>query len=250
LNIIGLKGGGCDNVKQRRQTHIIEYFEDIAPRYDFLNHLLSMGRDRAWRKIIIRLAKPMTESRVLDACTGTGDMALLFAREPWVRSITGVDLSPHMLRKACKKASAAVGGEKIRFLEGDVMDLPWQAHTFDSATICFGLRNLADRQAGIRELLRVLRPGGKLFILEFASESTPLFRLPYTLYLERLLPVIGALVSGSRPAYRYLSDSIRQFLSAGEVEALLRGNGAQVSTAIPLTFGIVYLYVCRKKHFS
>jgi demethylmenaquinone methyltransferase/2-methoxy-6-polyprenyl-1,4-benzoquinol methylase len=237
---------------------IIGCFTRIASRYDFLNRVLSFGRDVAWRKLIIERARTGARLRsgrygrqdgpsVLDVCTGTGDMALLFVKEKWTGAVTGADLSPSMLDVARRKMARRNLTDRLQFITADALALPWGGEQFGIVTICFGLRNLTDREAGIQELFRVLKPKGSLYILEFAPRQRGLTGVLYRLYLTVAVPLFGTLISGVPDAYRYLSDSIQAFLEPEEVGRMLRRFGGVGVRAIPLTYGVVYLYSCRKR---
>jgi demethylmenaquinone methyltransferase/2-methoxy-6-polyprenyl-1,4-benzoquinol methylase len=239
---------------------IVGCFTRIASRYDVLNRVLSFGRDKAWRELIIGRARNRARVRngrwgqsdrregpaVLDVCTGTGDMALLFAGEEWAGFTTGVDLSPSMLDIARRKMTRQNLGNRVHFKTADALALPCSREQFDIVTICFGLRNLTDREAGIRELFRVLKTEGSLFILEFAPRQRGLTGFLYRLYLTMAVPLLGTLISGAPDAYRYLSDSIQAFLEPEEVGMMLYRLGGIRVRAVPLTYGVVYLYSCRK----
>ena len=245
---------------------IIGCFTCIASRYDVLNRVLSFGRDKAWRELIIDRARKRARVRsgrwgqsvqsvrsgrqegpaVLDVCTGTGDMALLFAGEDWTGLITGVDLAPSMLDIARRKMTRQNLGNRVHFKTADALALPYSREQFDIVTICFGLRNLTDREAGIEELFRVLKTEGLLFILEFAPRQRGLTGFLYRLYLTIAIPLLGTLISGVPDAYRYLSDSIQAFLEPEEVRRMLHRFGGIRVQAVPLTYGVVYLYSCRK----
>jgi len=210
-------------------------FQAIAPWYDALNHLLSLNRDRAWRRRAVdRLdwsAHP--DGLYLDACTGTFDLALELARRPGFHGrVVATDFAPAMLRQGQPKIGAAA----IRPLAADTLRLPFADATFHGATVGFGVRNLADLDAGLRELVRVLRPGGRLVVLDFALPPRGLLRAGYLLYFRRVLPTIGRLVSGHASAYRYLPESVLRFPEPPELArrleaAGLRGVGWELRTA-------------------
>lgn len=206
-------------------AHVRELFNSIAPTYDKLNHLLSMGLDRRWWRRSARvfrdvLARP--EARVLDLCCGTGDMteALLMLRPAQAESIIGLDFSPTMLSLARKKFA----GRNILWVEGDAMHLPYADNTFDLITSAFGFRNLPNYADALRELHRVLAPGGRLGILE-CNQPEGLRGVGYNLYLHRALPMIGGWISGDRAAYAYLPASIERFPRSPHMLAMLREAG-------------------------
>lgn len=185
-------------------------FQAIAPWYDALNHLLSLNRDRAWRRRAVdRLGwSAHPDGLYLDACTGTFDLALELARRPGFRGrVLAVDFAPAMLRQGQPK----IGAAPVRPLAADALRLPFPDATFHGVTVGFGVRNLADLDAGLRELVRVLRPGGRLVVLDFSLPPRGPLRAAYLLYFRRVLPTIGRLVSGHASAYRYLPESVLRF---------------------------------------
>jgi demethylmenaquinone methyltransferase/2-methoxy-6-polyprenyl-1,4-benzoquinol methylase len=219
-------------------------FGRIAARYDLANRLLSGGRDVGWRRVLVAAVQRREPQEVLDLATGSGDVAFALARHlPPVVQITGVDFCAPMLVEAEKKKPPACAN--VRFQLGDALRLPFAAESFDAATIAFGLRNLADRARGLAEIRRVLRPGGRLFVLEF-SQPQPWFRPFYLFYLRRILPVFAGLVTGDRPAYVYLNESIEKFPGREALAAEIGAAGFSDITAQPLTFGIVALHEARK----
>jgi demethylmenaquinone methyltransferase / 2-methoxy-6-polyprenyl-1,4-benzoquinol methylase len=250
--------------KQRKENpniSIVACFTRIASRYDVLNRVLSFGRDKAWRKLVVDLSHTWARPgrgrsqqsgqhdgpAILDVCTGTGDMALLFAGEDWAGPVTGADLSASMLTVARRKKKQQNHTDRLQFIKADALALPYSREQFDVVTICFGLRNLTDRELGIQELFRVLKPGGAFFVLEFAPRQRGLTGFLYRLYLTLVVPILGALLSGAFDAYRYLSDSIQAFLDPEEVEQMLHRFGGVRVRAVPLTYGVVYLYTCKKR---
>ncbi len=192
-------------------AHVRDLFNGIAPSYDRLNHLLSFGLDRHWWRKTARTFAPVLkrpEARILDICCGTGDLtaALLNRRPVQAEPLTGLDFSAEMLSRARTKYSAA----NITWVEGDAMRLPYPDATFDLVTAAFGFRNLSNYAAGLRELHRVLRPGGEIGILE-CNQPTGLSGALYNLYFRHILPIVGGLISGNRAAYDYLPASVARF---------------------------------------
>ena len=186
-------------------------FNEIAGRYDLLNRILSLGLDSRWRQEAVRLGVMNGPADILDVATGTGDLAFELRRQAPAATITGLDFSENMLKLARVKESKAAAG--IGFVQGDAMELPFPDASFDLLTIAYGLRNLADPDRGMREFRRVLRPGGRLVVLEFPPPPGGLWGRLIRFYFARLLPVIGGLVSGSRAAYTYLPTSVVGFMS-------------------------------------
>ena len=216
-------------------------FSGIARRYDLLNHLLSGNFDKRWRRKTARaLESSLVEgARVLDVACGTGDLSLVLAEAGAVR-VVGLDFCRPMLEIARRKADE--GPRPIPFVEGDALRLPFADETFDATTIAFGLRNLAGVGEGLRELRRILKPGGRLAVLEFSSPVVPGFRALFRFYFTRVLPRIGGLVSGSRGAYEYLPDSVTRFPDQKRLAELMRAEGFEGVEYSNLTGGIAALH--------
>lgn len=216
-------------------------FARIAGRYDLLNHLLSGNTDRRWRRRVaarLRDALAGPGARVLDVACGTGDLALAVLEVAPHARVAGVDFCRPMLVHAARKAV----GRRVPFCEGDALRLPFADATFDAVTIGFGLRNLSSVEAGLSELLRVLRPGGTAAILEFSKPVVPGFSALFQFYFSRLLPAVGGVVSGSRAAYEYLPDSVRKFPDQKGLAGLMRGVGFERVEFENLTGGIAALH--------
>ena len=226
---------------------IQQMFGTIAPRYDFLNRLLSFGIDRRWRTKAVRLLKYREGARILDVATGTGDVALEIARStPVSVRITGADFCREMVELGETKVAASPYGSRIDFRVAPCEDLPFPDNTFDSITIAFGIRNVVDRKLGLAEMWRVLRPGGRLIILEFSTPRSRLFRQLYYFYFRRLLPVIGGLFSRYN-AYKYLPDSVLEFPSHEEFSRMIAEAGFKSIHIKELTFGIASIYAGDKE---
>lgn len=216
-------------------------FGRIARRYDLANRLLSGGRDVAWRRRLVAATRAGAPRDVLDLATGSGDVAFALSRALPGARIIGADFCAPMLEEAGRKQSAAGGYANVRFLPGDALALPFPDASFDAVTIAFGLRNLADRARGLAEMRRVLRPGGRLLVLEF-SQPFAWFRPCYLLYLRRILPVIAGTVTGDRAAYVYLNESIEVFPGRAALAAEITAAGFTSVRARALTAGIVALH--------
>jgi len=226
---------------------IQQMFGAIAPRYDFLNRLLSFGIDRRWRTKAVRLLKYRDGARILDVATGTGDVALEIARStPASVRITGADFCREMVELGEVKVAASPYADRIDFRVAPCEDLPFPDNTFDSITIAFGIRNVVDRKLGLAEMWRVLRPGGRLIILEFSTPRSHLFRQLYYFYFRRLLPVIGGLFSRYN-AYKYLPDSVLEFPSHEEFSRMIAEAGFKNIHIKELTFGIASIYAGEKE---
>lgn len=225
---------------------IQQMFGAIAPRYDFLNRLLSFGIDRRWRTKAVQLLSYGEGARILDVATGTGDVALEIAKStpPSVR-ITGADFCREMVELGREKVAASPFADRIEMLVAPCEELPFPDDTFDSVTIAFGIRNVVDRRVGLVEMRRVLKPGGRLIILEFSTPRSALFRRIYYFYFRTVLPMIGGLFSRYN-AYRYLPDSVLEFPSIGEFSRMISETGFRNVRVRELTFGIASIY-CGEK---
>lgn len=218
-------------------------FANIAPRYDLLNHLLSGNTDKRWRRLVAkRLQDSLAgeDARALDVACGTGDLSLAIARRTGAR-VVGADFCRPMLEIAARKA--ATGAPPVSFIEGDALRLPFGDETFDAASIAFGLRNLSSVEGGLSELLRILRPGGRVAILEFSRSVVPGFRALFQFYFTRVLPRIGGRLSGSVSAYEYLPDSVARFPDQKRLSEMMRETGFEEIEYQNLTGGIAALHL-------
>jgi demethylmenaquinone methyltransferase/2-methoxy-6-polyprenyl-1,4-benzoquinol methylase len=221
-------------------------FDAIAPRYDLLNHLLSAGIDRRWRAAAIASLALSGGETVVDVCCGTADVALEARRGPLAaRRVVGVDFSSAMLGLGRQKVGAARESDRIALIRGDAMRLPIASRCADAITIAFGIRNVQRPDVACAELVRVLRPGGRVAILEFGVPRVPGIKPLYLWYFTHVLPRIGRAISGHGAAYSYLPASVGTFAPPSEFIATLRAAGFSDVRADPLTFGIVYLYTGR-----
>ena len=222
-----------------------EMFSAIAPRYDLLNHVLSFGVDVWWRWRATRtfreiLSRP--RARVLDLCCGTGSMARsLHKRAKSDAQILGADFALPMLQRAAARSE----GTSLRWIEADALHLPFPDEHFDLVTAAFGFRNLTDYDAGLREIVRVLRPGGECGILDFGEPKGMLGKL-YRVYFRRVLPFVGTIISGVKGPYAYLPASVERFPAPEQMTERMRAAGLSESTWTPYTFGIAGLYRGRK----
>jgi len=223
-------------------SEIARMFSRISTRYDLANHVISLGRDRSWRRRLVRQAACGPQERILDICTGTADLLIEFARLEESLTLWGLDLSRRMLSLAGKKLRQNGCAQRALLLEGDALKLPFPSGIFDVVAIAFGLRNLVDLGAGLAEMTRVLRPKGRLLVLEFSLPASPLLRRPYLLYLKHIVPALGGLIAGDRAAYEYLHRSIREFPSSEEILQKLRLCGLERVEFSPLTGGIAAIY--------
>ena len=232
----------------KNADRIAGMFDAIAPRYDLLNHLLSAGIDKRWRARAIRSLHLTGRETLVDVATGTADVALEARRAggQGAAKVVGVDFAGAMLALGLVKVRAAGEGERIGLVRGDAMNLPVPTASADAVTISFGIRNVQRPEVACREMSRVLRPGGRLAILEFGMPRIPGVRAMYAWYFRRALPLIGRLISGHTAAYTYLPASVGTFPPPAEFMTILRQSGFVDVRAVPLTFGIVYLYTGRK----
>lgn len=217
-------------------------FSSIAHRYDLLNHVLSFNVDRLWRRELVRSAGLSGAAQILDACTGTADVAIGFARALPQSTVMGIDRSVGMLSVGRSKIAKKNLDDRIKLYEGDVLEMPFTDGRFDAVTIAFGLRNLPDYSRGVAEMVRVLKPDGKLLVLEFAPPSGSLSLKGYNFYLQRVLPFIGGMISGSREAYNYLASSIGSFVPREHILDLMRDAGLQNTHTRKLAGGVAHIF--------
>jgi demethylmenaquinone methyltransferase/2-methoxy-6-polyprenyl-1,4-benzoquinol methylase len=231
----------------KQPERIAGMFDAIAPRYDQLNHVLSGGVDWWWRRRAVRSLALTGRERVLDLCTGTADLAIATAStREGAREVIGIDFAGAMLAIGSAKVRRAGLESRVRFARGDAERVPLADASVDAVTIAFGIRNVRDPERGCRECLRVLRPGGRLAILEFGKMTVPGLRRLYEWYLRHVLPRVGRVISRHHEAYDYLPASMAAFPSGDDFVQLLRRAGFQEARAVPLTLGAVYLYVARR----
>ena len=229
----------------KQPERISSMFDAIAHRYDLLNRLLSGGLDILWRKNAIRALDLRAGETVVDLCTGTGDLAIE-AIHSGAGRVVGLDFSGEMLRFGAKKLARRSLGTRVRLVQADAMHIPLKDVSADAATVAFGIRNVEHPEQACADLFRVLRPGGRFAILEFGIPPNPLIRRAYLWYFHHILPRVGRLISGHTSAYTYLPASVSSFPEPPRLSALLENVGFRAVRAVPLTFGVVYLYVARK----
>jgi demethylmenaquinone methyltransferase/2-methoxy-6-polyprenyl-1,4-benzoquinol methylase len=228
-------------------ARIAGMFDAIAARYDLLNSVLSGGLDRYWRNRAIRSLGLTGRERLLDVCTGTADIALAGARaRRGAARVIGVDFAAAMLAHGVSKLRGQALTDRVDLVRGDAMRLPVADQSVDAATIAFGIRNVQQPEVACGELWRVLRPGGRLAILEFGLPVVPALRPLYLCYFNHVLPRIGRAVSRHSMAYDYLPQSVGSFPWGEAFASILRGAGFSQVAARPLSFGIVYLYCATK----
>ncbi|HYP13354.1 MAG TPA: bifunctional demethylmenaquinone methyltransferase/2-methoxy-6-polyprenyl-1,4-benzoquinol methylase UbiE [Bryobacteraceae bacterium] len=226
--------------EREASAYVRQMFAEVAPKYDLLNHLLSFHIDKLWRARTVKrlesiLLRP--DSVVLDVCCGTGDLALALRRSSQ-GAVLGSDFCHPMLQAARSKSPGS-----STWFESDALALPVRDRSLDAVTVAFGFRNLANSENGLRELRRVLRPGGIAAILEFSTPPNPAFAAFYNFYSRRILPVIGGAISGSRDAYTYLPESVRKFPDAPTLAVWMQNAGFKSVAFERMTFGIVALHL-------
>lgn len=231
----------------KSDARVRQMFGEIAPRYDALNHLLSLGIDRYWRWRTVRLAPPEGSAPILDLCTGTGDLALAYHKAAAGRAeIVGADFTHEMLVIARQKG-ARLGDRAPRFLEADAQRLPFADNQFQLVSVAFGLRNVADTDQGLREMARVCRPGGRVVVLEFSLPEWQPLRFLYGWYFRNVLPRIGqALARNRQGAYNYLPQSVTEFPQGRALAERMKAAGLAEVRYWPFSFGVATLYVGRK----
>ncbi len=219
-----------------------EMFTSIAPRYDFLNRLLSVGQDKYWRQRAIDLLDPMEDERILDVATGTGDMIIEVAKRNLSVQIFGIDFSQRMLDLGRIKIARNGYNQAVSLQIGNGECLPFADESFDGVICAFGIRNFADVQLGLREFFRVLRPGGRVVVLEFSIPQNQFLKTAYEWYFNHILPKIGNIISGHLNAYSYLPESVANFPSQKKFIKWIEKIGFKKVSFSELTFGIVSIH--------
>ncbi len=236
------------NLKERQtyaQSYVRSLFDRIAPHYDFLNHFLSLGFDIQWRRKAVRLLQEYEPRTILDVATGTADLALEACKPP-VQKVYGIDLSPGMLEFARQKIRQRGLEHQIVVEEGSAEQLRFPDDSFDAAMVAFGVRNFTDLHKGLQEMLRVLRPGGALMILEFSRPRRTPFKQIYSFYFTRILPRLGGVISKSPEAYQYLPSTVQAFPDGDTMTKILTAIGFIGAFQHRLTFGIATIYIAEK----
>ncbi len=221
-------------------------FDAIAPRYDLLNHVLSAGLDRRWRDKAVDALHLPPGARVLDLCTGTADLAVATTRRVPGSTVVGVDFAGEMLRLGLIKVRNLGLAKSIRLVRGDATRIPLESASCDAATIGFGIRNVSEPERALAEIARVLKPGGRLAILEFGQPAIPGIRTAYAWYFRYLLPAVGRLVSKHTSAYSYLPASVGAFPPPAQFATIIASQGFTRVAPVRLSFGIVYLYIAER----
>jgi demethylmenaquinone methyltransferase / 2-methoxy-6-polyprenyl-1,4-benzoquinol methylase len=233
------------NSERSKKVQVEEMFDEISPRYDLLNHLLSVNIDKTWRRKAIEMLRPYKPGRIIDIATGTADFALEAARlNPQL--ITGIDLSDGMLKVGRQKIENKGLSGVIELRKADSENLPFADGIYDAAIVGFGVRNFENLTKGVAEIFRVLKPDGVFIILEFSRPKNILFKKLYFFYFRRVLPFLGRMVSKSNRAYSYLPESVLEFPDGDEFAAILRTSGFINVTYKLLTLGIATIYIAQK----
>jgi demethylmenaquinone methyltransferase/2-methoxy-6-polyprenyl-1,4-benzoquinol methylase len=233
---------------EQRAAKVGELFASIATRYDLINDIQSFGMHRLWKRRVLRLAQVRPGERALDLCCGTGDLALALAKQGAI--VTGLDFSEPMLQVAREKSKFKIQNSKIDFVCGDAQRIPFPNDTFDILTIGYGLRNLSDLDAGLRDMLRVTKPGGRLVALEFAKPDNSAWRAIYFGYLKIFLPIFGKIFCGNAAAYAYILESLKHYPAQQAVAAKMRELGWQNVRVINLMGGIMSIHYAEKRQLQ
>lgn len=228
------------NLNKKQQ--VAEMFDSIAFRYDFLNRFLSVGIDVGWRKKAISQLKNIRPKKVLDVATGTADVALMTYKMLQPEKITGIDISEGMLELGRKKIEQLGLTNSIELLKGDSENINFEDNSFDAITVAFGVRNFENLEKGLKEMFRVLRPGGKLVVLEFSKPKQGAFKILYNLYMNQIAPAFGKLFSKNKNAYQYLNDSVQAFAEGQTFLTIMNEAGFTQTYLKTLSLGICTIY--------
>ncbi len=229
-----------------KKEQVATMFDRIAPQYDFLNHTLSFGIDKIWRRKAIQLISKYSPETILDVATGTGDFAIA-ALKSGAKKITGIDISKEMVAIGLEKVRKLGLEEKIVLMTGDSEAIQFPDQSFDAATVAFGVRNFENLSVGLKELFRVLKQGGILCVLEFSKPRNPLVRFGYKFYSSHLMPWLGRKISGDPAAYTYLPESVQGFPDGENFITFMRKSGFEKIHEYRLTFGIASIYIGEKE---
>ncbi len=226
-----------------KKRQVSKMFNNIAPYYDFLNRFLSLGIDTVWRRKAIQQLGENKPKQVLDVATGTADVAIEIAKQLQPNKIIGLDIAEEMLQIGRKKIHKLDMDETIELISGDAENLPFEDNTFDAITVAYGVRNFEHLEAGLKEMQRVLKPNGKVVILEFSKPTVFPLKQLFNFYFKNILPLIGRLTSKDPKAYRYLYESVQAFPDGQGFIDIMQRSGFARNTQIGLTFGISSIYV-------
>ena len=227
---------------QSKGEQVEQMFDSIAPAYDFMNRAMTLGIDRIWRKKAVKMVAARSPREILDVATGTGDLAIELSRAIPSSRITGVDLSEGMIKVGREKIANAGLADRITLQAADCLALPFEQCTFDALTVAYGVRNFADIPAGLREMYRVLKPGGMVCIVELSTPANPIVKPFYKLYTRGIIPLVGRLVSKDSRAYSYLPESIAAVPQREAMCDLMTAAGFTCASFRSLTFGVCTIY--------
>lgn len=231
------------NNEDSKKSQVAKMFDNIADNYDFLNRFLSLGIDQYWRKKALKLLRQKANvNHVLDIATGTGDLAIMLAKQDPKIQIIGADISQNMLDIGINKVDKLKLENQIKFVKADSEILPFEHNTFDGVMVAFGVRNYENLEKGLSEMHRVLKPGGKMVILEFSRPRIFPIKQLFQFYFRYILPLIGKIISKDQRAYSYLFESVQQFPDFEQFEDILKKIGMHETSHTPLTFGICNIY--------
>jgi demethylmenaquinone methyltransferase/2-methoxy-6-polyprenyl-1,4-benzoquinol methylase len=233
------------NSNDHKKRQVEQMFDNISTHYDGLNRVISFGIDQSWRKKVINMVSNTKPEKVMDVATGTGDLAIAMAKTS-AKEIIGIDISNGMLDIGRKKIKAKALSEKIEMVQADSENLPYKDNTFDAITVAFGVRNFENLDKGLKEIFRVLKPGGIFVVLETSNPTKFPFKQGYTFYNKFILPLIGKLFSKDKSAYSYLSESASVFPFGEAFNNILRKNGFNNVEDFPQTFGVATIYKASK----
>lgn len=228
-----------------KKAQVAQMFDNISEKYDFLNHFLSMGIDVGWRKKVVKIIGKKNPNSILDIATGTGDLAIMLS-DLNVAEIIGLDLSEGMLAVGKEKVKAKNLSQVITMIQGDSENLPFEDNRFDAITVAFGVRNFENLKKGLSEILRVLKPQGKLVILEFSKPESFVMKHLYGFYSTVILPVLGRIISKDRSAYTYLPESVAAFPYGKAFNKILKNVGFTTIENQTVSFGIATIYSASK----
>jgi demethylmenaquinone methyltransferase/2-methoxy-6-polyprenyl-1,4-benzoquinol methylase len=237
-----------NNSKESKKNQVEEMFDNISPRYDLLNHILSVNIDKVWRRRAIKKLSLFNPEFILDIATGTGDFAIAASKIEGAKTI-GIDISEGMLKIARKKVQKKGLSERIKLQKADSESLPFEKNRFDAAVVGFGVRNFENLKLGLSEICRVLKPGGVFIILEFSKPQKSPFKQIYNFYFLNILPMLGRLISKDKRAYQYLPESVGEFPDGKDFLRILEEVGFTHCSWYPQTFGIASIYKVQKPEF-
>lgn len=230
-----------------KASYVKETFNAIAKRYDSMNSIMSFGLDKRWRRLAVERVGAKPGMRMLDVCCGTGQLSLELCKAVRPQgTVTGLDFSPNMLEIAQEALAKCSDPDLIQFMQGNALELPFPDQSFDGATVGWGLRNLPDLRQGIREMVRVVKPGGKVVSLDMGKPSFPVFKEVYWVYFEKIVPLLGKIWAKKAGAYQYLHDSAREFPGQRELAGIFKECGLEDTKFDNLAGGVVAVVVGRK----